>query len=90
MEDFTKHKADFTDGFTDGYMRSQAGKFCKWIKHIDVTDGFHTVNPVYTLAYEHGYRFQQMGKKLTDKVIDELFLKLVKHIWTKHHEDFNL
>ena len=90
MEDFTNHKADFTDGFTDGYMRSQAGKFCRWKKHIDVTDGFHTVNPVYTLAYEHGYRFQQMGKKLTDAVIDELFLKLVKHIWTKHHNDFNL
>ena len=90
MDDLNKHKIDFADGFKDGYKRSESGKFCRWIEHVDVTDGFKTPNPVYTLAYESSYRFQQMGKELTDENVEELFLKLVKHIWTKHHDEFNL
>ena len=50
MDDLNKHKIDFADGFKDGYKRSESGKFCRWVEHIDVTDGFKTPNPVYTLA----------------------------------------
>ena len=90
MEDFTRHKVDFTDGFTDGYKRSQAGKFCRWKNHIDVTDGFHTINPIYTLSYEMGYIYHQEGKLLTDEIIDQIFIAIIKDIFSKHHDEFNL
>ena len=91
MEDFTKHKADFTDGFKDGYLSAEAKKPCRWKKHIDQNDGkFVSPNPVYSLAYEMGYIYQKEGKILTDNVVDEMFITLVKIIFSEHHNEFNL
>ena len=30
MEDFIRHRADFTDGFKDGYLSAEAKKPCRW------------------------------------------------------------
>jgi len=90
MDDLTKHKADFTDGFKDGFLRAEANKPCRWQSHIDQTDGFKSPNPVYSLSYEMGYIYQKEGKILTDDVVEEMFLTLVKVIFEKHHNEFNL
>ena len=89
MENLGKHKDDFMDGFKDGFLRSEAGKVCRWREHTDVNDGFKSINPVYTLAYECGYEYHKLGEPLLDETVEELFLKLVKHVFTKHHNDFN-
>ena len=91
MEDFTKHKIDFTDGFKDGFLRSEAGKFCRWKSHIDQTDGkFVSPNPVYSLAYEMGYIYHREGHILTDENVEDVFLKFVKAMFEAHHNEFNL
>jgi len=89
MENLVKHKADFSDGFKDGYLRAEKGQPCRWIGHIDQTDGFKSINPVYTLAYQGGYEFQKMGKDLTDDAVEELFLQMVRHFYSRHHNDNN-
>ena len=90
MDDLTKHKADFTDGFKDGFLRAEAKKPCRWKSHIDQADGFKSPNPVYSLSYEMGYIYQLEGRILTDDVVEEMFLTLVKVIFEKHHNEFNL
>ena len=91
MEDFTKHRADFNDGFKDGYLSAEAKKPCRWKKHIDQNDGkFVSPNPVYSLFYEMGYIYQQEGKELTDDIVESMFISLVKVIFEEHHNEFNL
>lgn len=89
MEDLNKHRIDFADGFKDGYLRAEQGEPCRWIEHIDQTDGFKSINPVYTLAYEGGYNYQKMGKDLTDATVEDLFLQMVRHFYSRHHKDNN-
>ena len=90
MEDFTKHRADFTDGFKDGYLSAEAKKPCRWKKHIDQNDGkFVSPNPVYSLSYEMGYIYQTTGRKLNDKVLDDMFISMVKVIYSEHHNENN-
>ena len=89
MENLIKHKADFSDGFKDSYLRAEKGQPCRWIGHIDQADGFKSVNPVYTLAYQGGYEFQKLGKDLTDDAVEELFLQMVRHFYSRHHRDNN-
>lgn len=90
MDYLNQHKIDFADGFQDGYLRAEQGQPCRWIEHIDQTDGFKSINPVYTLAYQCGYEFQKMGKELCDEKVDSLFMQLVKHCYSKHHNDNNI
>ena len=40
MENLGKHKDDFMEGFKDGFLRSEAGKVCRWREHTDINDGF--------------------------------------------------
>ena len=89
MENLVKHKADFSDGFKDGYLRAEKGDPCRWQSHHDINDGFKSINPIYTLAYEGGYNFQKMGKDLTDETVEDLFLQMVRHFFSKHHKDNN-
>ena len=90
MNDLNKHRIDFADGFQDGYIRSENGLPCRWIDHKDINDGFTSPNHIYTFAYENGYKFQKMKGELTDKNIEELYLVLIRFLFSKHHKDFNL
>ena len=89
MEDFIQHKADFFDGFNDGFNRQKAGKICRWRNHEDVSDGFRCPNPVYSIAYEMGYEFGNLEKEITEGKIDDLFIKLIKMLYTEHHNENN-
>lgn len=89
MEDFTQHKIDFKEGFSDGFKRAEAKKPCRWVKHIDPTDGFRCPNPVYSLSYEMGYIYQTTGRELNEKVLDDMFISMVKVIYTEHHNENN-
>ena len=89
MENFTRHKEHFVDGFTDGYYRAKDGKDCRWQEHKDIKDGFICPNPVYSLAYETGFNLQKHNIKLSDELIDDCFIKMIKHFYARHHQEFN-
>ena len=89
MEDFTKHKADFTDGFKDGYLSAEAKKPCRWINHRDINDGFKHPNPVYSRAYESGYESQQLGIHMTDRQIEDMFTSVVRDWYADWHNENN-
>ena len=89
MENFTVHKVHFAEGMTDGFKRAEANKSCRWRGHKDVIDGFTCPNPVYSLAYETGYELQKNGMELSNELIDDCFIKMIKHFYTRHHEEYN-
>ena len=88
MENFTRIKPHFIEGFKDGYLNAADGKECRWHEHRDKY-GFINPNPIYSLAYQTGFNLQKNNIKLTDELIDDCFIKMVKHFYTRHHQEFN-
>ena len=89
MQDITEHQKTFMEGFKDGIARYDKNLPCRWVNHRDINDGFHHPNPVYSLAYEMGYEFGNLEKEIPEGKIDDLFIKLIKMLYTEHHNENN-